>query len=114
MRVKRGTTVRAKHRKLISLTKGFRTLRRTNVKRAKEAILKAGQYAYRDRRNKKRSFRVLWINRINAALTGMGIKYNVFIKQMTDKKIKVDRKVLAQLAVDYPAVFEQIAKQATK
>ena len=86
MRVKRGTTVRAKHRKLITSTKGFRTLRRTNIKRAREAILKAGQYAYRDRRNKKRSFRALWINRINAALTGLGIKYNSFINKITYQK----------------------------
>ncbi|AKM84804.1 TPA: 50S ribosomal protein L20 [Patescibacteria group bacterium] len=114
MRIKRGTTVRAKHRKLITSAKGFRTLRRTNVKRAREAILKAGQYAYRDRRNKKRSFRSLWINRINSALTGMGIKYNRFIKTMTDKSIELDRKILAQLAAQHTDVFEKIAREISQ
>ncbi len=110
-RVKRGQTVRARHKGLKAQTKGFRTLRRTNIKRASEAMMKAGQYAYRDRRNKKREFRALWIGRINAAVTGLGGKYSLFIKNLTTKGIILDRKVLAQIAVQHPTVFEEINKQ---
>ncbi len=111
MRVKRGKTVRAKHKRLKAATEGFRTLRRTNIKRAREAMLKAGQYAYRDRRNKKRTFRALWINRINAGLNRLGIKYGVFIHKLTDKQVELDRKVLAQLAAQHENVFERVARE---
>ena len=111
MRIKRGKTVRAKHKKLKRAVKGFRTLRRSSVKKAREALMKAGQYAYRDRRTKKRTFRGLWINRINAALAKLGIKYNRFIKASQDKHIELDRKILAQLAVKHPDTFERVAKE---
>ncbi len=114
MRIKRGKVVHRRHKKLLEATKGFRVLRRTNIKRAKEATIKALSYSYRDRRNKKREFRALWINRINAALSGMNVKYSKFIQAMTAKKIELDRKVLAQLAVQHPDVFERIAKEVTK
>lgn len=110
-RIKRGKTVRARHKDVKAQTKGFRTLRRTNIKRAKEALMKSLQYAYRDRRNKKREFRGLWIGRINAAVTNLGGKYSLFIKNMTTKGITLDRKVLAQIAVQHPTVFEEINKQ---
>lgn len=110
-RIKRGQVVRRRHKKLLEATKGFRVLRRTNIKRAKEALIKALTYSYRDRRNKKREFRALWINRINAALSGMGIKYSRFIQAMGAKKVIIDRKILAQLATQHPEVFERVAKQ---
>ena len=113
-RIKRGQVVRRRHKKLLEATKGFRVLRRTNIKRAKEALIKALSYSYRDRRNKKREFRGLWINRINAALSGMDIKYSRFIQAMTEKKIGLDRKILAQLATQHPEVFERVVQQTTK
>jgi len=113
-RIKRGQVVRRRHKKLLEATKGFRVLRRTNIKRAKEALIKALSYSYRDRRNKKREFRGLWINRINAALSGMEIKYSRFIQAMTEKKMGLDRKVLAQLATQHPEVFERVVQQTTK
>jgi len=113
-RIKRGKVVRRKHKKVLAGTRGFRTSRRTNIKRAKEALMKALSYSYRDRRNKKREFRGLWINRINAALSGMDIKYSRFIQAMTAKKVVLDRKILAQLAVQHPEVFERVVQEATK
>ena len=98
-RVKRGTTARARHKKVIARAAGF-TLRRNNVFRvAKEAVMKAGQYAYRDRRNKKRTFRALWIARINAAVREHGITYSVFMNGLTKAEIGLDRKILADMAV---------------
>lgn len=110
-RIKRGKVVKARHKKVLEFTKGFRTLRRTNIKRAKEAMMHALSYAYRDRRNKKREFRALWINRINAGVTKLGINYSRFIHQLTVKNIGVDRKILAQLAATEPQVFERIVQQ---
>jgi len=103
-RVKRGVTARARHKKVLALAKGFRG-RRGNVYRiAKQAVMRAGQYAYRDRRNKKRVFRALWIARINAAARQHGISYSVFINGLHKAEIGLDRKVLADLAVhDKPA-----------
>jgi len=112
-RIKRGKVVRRRHKKLLEATKGFHVLRRTNVKRAREALIKALSYSYRDRRNKKREFRALWINRINAALSNMNIKYSRFIQALTAKKIGLDRKILAQLAVQHPEIFERVVKEAT-
>ena len=111
-RVKRGVTARARHKKIIDLAKGYRG-RRGNVYRiAKEAVMKAGQYAYRDRRNKKRVFRALWIARINAAVRELDMSYSVFIAGLKKAAIDIDRKVLADLAVyDRPA-FNKIAEQA--
>ena len=110
-RVKRGVTARARHKKVLKTSKGFRG-RRGNVYRvAKEAVMKAGQYAYRDRRNKKRVIRALWITRINAAVRELGMSYSAFMAGMKKAKIEIDRKVLADLAVlDKPA-FARIAGQ---
>jgi large subunit ribosomal protein L20 len=110
-RVKRGVTARARHKKVLAKSKGFRG-RRGNVYRvAKEAVMKAGQYAYRDRRNKKRVIRSLWITRINAAVRELGMSYSAFMAGMKKAKIEIDRKVLADLAVlDKPA-FAKIAGQ---
>lgn len=103
-RVKRGTTARARHKKVLVAAKGF-TQRRKNVFRiAKEAVMKAGQYAYRDRRTKKRVFRSLWIARINAAVREHGLTYSAFMAGMKKATIELDRKVLADMAVlDKPA-----------
>ena len=110
-RVKRGVTARARHKKVLAKSKGFRG-RRGNVYRvAKEAVMKAGQYAYRDRRNRKRDIRALWITRINAAVRELGMSYSAFMAGMKKANIEIDRKVLADLAVlDKPA-FAKIAGQ---
>ncbi len=110
-RVKRGVTARARHKKVLDQAKGFRG-RRGNVFRiAKEAVMKAGQYAYRDRRNKKRVFRALWIARINAAVREHGMTYSVFMNSLKRAAIEVDRKVLADLAVmDKPAFLALVEK----
>jgi len=98
-RVKRGVTARARHKKVLSQTKGF-TQRRKNVYRvAKQALMKAGQYAYRDRRARKRVFRALWIARINAAVREQGLTYSAFMAGMKKAAIEIDRKVLADMAV---------------
>ena len=111
-RVKRGVTARARHKKVLDLAKGYRG-RRGNVYRiAKEAVMKAGQYAYRDRRAKKRDFRALWIVRINAAVRELGMSYSVFINGLKKAEIDIDRKVLADLAVHDRAAFNRIAEQA--
>ena len=111
-RVKRGVTARARHKKVIDQAKGYRG-RRNNVYRiAKEAVMKAGQYQYRDRRQKKREFRALWIARINAAVRELGMTYSVFINGLKKAEIDIDRKVLADLAVHDRAAFNRIAEQA--
>jgi large subunit ribosomal protein L20 len=111
-RVKRGVTAHARHKKVIDAAKGFRG-RRGNVYRiAKEAVMKAGQYAYRDRRQKKRDFRGLWIARINAAARELGLTYSVLMNGLKKAEIEVDRKVLADLAVADKAAFAKIAGQA--
>jgi large subunit ribosomal protein L20 len=111
-RVKRGTTARARHKKVLAQAVGF-TRRRKNVFRvAKEAVMKAGQYAYRDRRNKKRTFRALWIARINAAVREHGISYSVFMNGLNKAEIGLDRKILADMAVldkpGFAAVVEKV------
>ncbi len=111
-RVKRGVTARAKHKKVLAKAKGFRG-RRGNVFRvAKEAVMKAEQYAYRDRRQRKRQFRALWIARINAAVREHGMTYSAFMNALKKAAIEVDRKVLADLAVADKVAFAQIANQA--
>lgn len=111
-RVKRGVTARARHKKIIAQAKGFRG-RRGNVYRiAKEAVMKAGQYAYRDRRQRKRQFRALWIARINAASRELGMTYSVFMNGLKKAAIEVDRKVLADIAVFDKAAFAKIVEQA--
>jgi large subunit ribosomal protein L20 len=111
-RVKRGVTARARHKKVLALARGYRG-RRGNVFRiAKEAVMKAGQYAYRDRRTKKREFRALWIARINAAVREHGITYSAFMNGLKKAAIEVDRKVLADLAVFDKPAFAAIVGQA--
>ncbi len=107
-RVKRGVTAHARHKKVIALAKGYRG-RRGNVYRiAKEAVMKAGQYAYRDRRTRKREFRVLWIARINAAVREHGLTYSAFMNGIKKTSIEIDRKMLADLAVADKAAFAKI------
>ena len=111
-RVKRGVVAHARHKKVIAKAKGFRG-RRGNVFRiANEAVMKAGQYAYRDRRQKKREFRALWIARINAAARECGMSYSVFMNGLKKAAIDLDRKVLADLAVTDKSAFSKIAEQA--
>jgi large subunit ribosomal protein L20 len=110
-RVKRGVTARARHKRVIAAAKGFRG-RRNNVFRiAKQAVMRAGQYAYRDRRNKKRVFRALWITRINAATRLHGMPYNQFINGLKKANIGLDRKVLADMAVHDAAGFAAIVSK---
>ena len=111
-RVKRGVTAKARHKKILTQSKGYRG-RRGNVYRiAKEAVMKAGQYQYRDRRNRKREFRALWIARINAAVRELGMTYSVFMSGLKKASIDIDRKVLADLAVHDRTAFSKIAEQA--
>jgi large subunit ribosomal protein L20 len=111
-RVKRGVTARARHKKVLEQAKGYRG-RRGNVFRvANEAVMKAGQYAYRDRRQRKRQFRALWIVRINAATRELGMTYSVFMNAMKKAAIEIDRKVLADLAVFDKPAFAKIVEQA--
>jgi large subunit ribosomal protein L20 len=111
-RVKRGVTARARHKKVLEAAKGYRG-RRGNVYRvAKEAVMKAGQYAYRDRRNKKRDFRALWIARINAAVREHGLRYSQFMNGLKKAAIEVDRKMLADLAIHDAAAFKSLVSQA--
>ena len=110
-RVKRGVTARARHKKVLAQAKGFRG-RRGNVFRvAKQAVMKAGQYAYRDRRNKKRVFRRLWITRINAAARELGLTYSQFTNGLKKASIEIDRKMLADIAVHDKAAFAGIVEQ---
>ena len=111
-RVKRGVTARARHKKIISLAKGYRGRRGSVFRIAKEAVMKAGQYQYRDRRQKKREFRALWIARINAAARELGMSYSVFMNGLKKASIDIDRKVLADLAVHDKTAFVKIAEQA--
>ena len=98
-RVKRGVTARARHKKILALAKGYRGRRKNVYRIAKQAVMKAGQYAYRDRRQKKRQFRQLWIARINAAARENGLPYSKFMNGLKKALIEIDRKVLADLAV---------------
>ncbi|MBL8482783.1 MAG: 50S ribosomal protein L20 [Rhodocyclaceae bacterium] len=111
-RVKRGVTARARHKKILAQAKGYRG-RRGNVYRiAKQAVMKAGQYAYRDRRNRKRDFRSLWITRINAAARELGMTYSTFMNGLRKAAVEVDRKVLADLAVFDKPAFAAFADKA--
>jgi len=111
-RVKRGVTARARHKKIIALAKGYRGRRKNVYRIAKQAVMKAGQYAYRDRRQRKRQFRSLWIARINAAARELGLKYSTFMNGLKKAQIEVDRKVLADLAVFDKPAFAALATQA--
>jgi large subunit ribosomal protein L20 len=111
-RVKRGVTARARHNKILDQAKGYRGRRNSVYRIAKEAVMKAGQYAYRDRRQRKRQFRSLWIARINAAARELGLNYSLLMNGLKKAEIEVDRKVLADLAVFDKPTFAQIASQA--
>jgi large subunit ribosomal protein L20 len=110
-RVKRGVTARARHKKVLDQAKGYRGRRSTVYRVAKQAVMKAGQYAYRDRRNRKRVFRALWITRINAAAREHGLTYSVFMNGLMKAEIELDRKVLAELAVNDKPAFNAIVEQ---
>ena len=107
-RVKRGVTAHARHKKILALAKGYRGRRKNVFRIAKQAVMKAGQYAYRDRRTRKRVFRRLWIARINAASRELGVSYSKFMAGLKKAQIDIDRKVLADLAVNDPAAFGSI------
>ena len=111
-RVKRGVTTHARHRKVIKAAKGYYGRRKNTFRVANQAVEKAGQYAYRDRRAKKRNFRSLWIQRINAAARAEGMTYGRFINGLGKAGIEVDRKVLADLAVREPEAFKALAEKA--
>lgn len=112
MRVKRGVTSHAKHQKIRKATKGFSHPNRVSIKRGKQAVTKSLQFAYRDRRNRKRTFRALWNTRINAAARQNGTTYSRLIAGMKAADIMLDRKVLAELAVNEPAAFAAVVKAA--
>ena len=111
-RVKRGVTAGKRHKKILKKAKGYYNGRRKIYRAAKQAVIKAGQYAFRDRRVKKREFRALWIARINAAIRPHGLSYSRFINGLKLAGIEVDRKVLADIAVKDAAMFTALAKQA--
>jgi len=111
-RVKRGVTSRAKHKKVFKAVKGQWGRRKNTIRIAKQAMEKAMQYAYRDRRNKKRDFRSLWIQRINAGVRAEGLTYSKFINGLNKTGIKLDRKTLAEIAYDNPEAFKTIVKKA--
>jgi large subunit ribosomal protein L20 len=111
-RVKRGVTSHAKHKKTLKAAKGFYGRRKNTIRAAKAAVDRANQYAYRDRKNKKRSFRALWIQRINAAAREQGMTYGRFIDGLGKAGVGVDRKVLADIAVREPAAFKLLVDKA--
>ncbi|SHF77319.1 LSU ribosomal protein L20P [Kaistia soli DSM 19436] len=113
-RVKRGVTAHAKHKKVLKRAKGFYGRRKNTIRTAKAAVDKAAQYAFRDRKAKKRSFRGLWIQRINAAVREVteGLTYSRFIDGLAKSGIEVDRKVLAELAISEPAAFKALVEKA--
>ncbi len=113
-RVKRGVTSHKTHKNLLKLTRGYRGTRNNLVRMARQAVLNAGIFAYRDRRNKKRDFRRQWISTINIALKSHDLTYSRFMHQMTLKKIDLNRKVLAEIAESNPSSFEALIKEVTK
>lgn len=114
MRVKGGIVTRRRHKKLLRLTKGYYGTRRRLFRRANEAMLNAGVYAYRDRRNRRRDLRRLWITRVNAAARLNGVSYSKFIYALHEANIMLDRKMLAELAVNNPEAFAQVVAVATR
>ena len=111
-RVKRGVQARKRHKKILKLAKGYYNARRKIYRVAKQAVIKAGQYAYRDRRTRKRTFRALWITRINAGARNNGMSYSRFINGLKKADISLDRKVLADMAVHDKAGFAAVVAQA--
>jgi large subunit ribosomal protein L20 len=110
-RVKRGKTGKAKHKKVLKAAKGYWGRRKNTIRVAKQAVEKAMQYAYRDRRRNKRNFRSLWIQRINAGVRAEGLTYSKFINGLAKSKINIDRKVLADIAYNNPETFKSIVKK---
>ncbi len=110
-RVKRGVTSHAKHKKVLKAAKGYYGRRKNTIRIAKQAVEKANQYAFRDRKRKKRTFRALWIQRLNAAVRPFGLNYSRFIAGLDSASITVDRKVLSDLAIHEPAAFAAIVEQ---
>lgn len=111
-RIKRGVTARARHKKVLKQAKGYYGRRKNTFRVANQAVEKAGQYAYRDRRQRKRAFRALWIQRINASARELGLTYARLIDGLNKAGVAVDRKVLADLAVREPAAFKALAEKA--
>ena len=111
-RVKRGVTAHAKHKKVLKAAKGFYGRRKNTIRIAKQAVEKANQYAFRDRKRRKRTFRALWIQRINAAVRPFGLNYSKFIDGLAKSGLTIDRKVLSDLAIREPAAFEAIVQKA--
>ena len=112
VRIKGGVKTRAKHKKVLKLAKGFWMTRHKQFKKAKEAVLHAGEYAFKGRKAKKRDFRQLWIIKMNAGLRELGMKYSIFINKLKVNKIELDRKILSQIAVEHPAIFKKIVERA--
>ena len=110
-RVKRGVVARAKHKKVLKQAKGYYGARSRVFRVAKQAVIKAAQYAYRDRRTKKRDFRGLWIIRINAKAREAGLSYSQFINKLKSKNVQLDRKILSQIAIENPEAFADIVKK---
>ena len=111
-RVKRGVTAHAKHKKVLKAAKGYYGRRKNTIRIAKQAVEKANQYAFRDRKRRKRTFRALWIQRINAAVRPFGLNYSKFIDGLAKSGLTIDRKVLSDLAIREPAAFEAIVQKA--
>lgn len=114
MRVKNGTTASRKHRKVIKAAKGMQHSRTRSFRMAKQAVIKAKQYAYRDRRNRRRDLRSLWVTRINAAARENGTTYGKLIANLKAAKVELDRKVLAELAVNEPKAFADLVKEVSE
>ncbi|PIY71278.1 50S ribosomal protein L20 [Candidatus Roizmanbacteria bacterium CG_4_10_14_0_8_um_filter_35_28] len=112
VRVKSGIQTKRRHKKILKLAKGYWMTRHKQYRKAQEAVLHAGEYAFSGRKDRKRDFRKLWIIRMNAALRNLGTKYSVFIKKLKDNKIGLDRKILSQLAIEHPQVFNKIVEKA--
>jgi large subunit ribosomal protein L20 len=110
-RVKRGVTSHARHKRVLEQAKGYYGRRKNTIRVAKQAVEKAGQYAYRDRKVKKRSFRALWIQRINAGVREMGYSYSVFMHAASEAELALDRKMLADLAMNEPESFRAVVEQ---
>lgn len=110
-RIKGGVTTKRKHKKILKLAKGYWMSRSKHIKKAAEAVLHAGEYAFAGRRLKKRQFRRLWITRLGATLRLQNVKYSTFMNALKKKHIELDRKVLAQLAVEYPGIFKNLVEK---
>ncbi|HVY00561.1 MAG TPA: 50S ribosomal protein L20 [Pseudorhodoplanes sp.] len=111
-RVKRGVAAHAKHKKVYKAAKGFYGRRKNTIRIAKQAVEKANQYAFRDRKRRKRTFRALWIQRLNAAVRPFGLNYSKFIDGLSKAGVTVDRKILSDLAIHEPAAFQAIVEKA--